>query len=89
MASYSSELPLRWRRENGAGMVNCQRIIHHLQVDLHPPASRLVYPCWDGKVEMNEEVPETDRLDRLPAGFASAHFPPSAGSLAHVTPPFV
>ena len=71
------------------GMVNCKRIIHHLLADLHPLASRFVYHCQDGKVEVNEEVPETDRLDQLPAGFASTHFPPSAGSLAHVTPPFV
>ena len=69
-------------------MVNCQRIIHHLLADIHPSASRIVYPCRDGKVEMNEEVPETDRIDRLLAGFTSAHFPPSAGSLAHLTLPF-
>ena len=68
--------------------MNCQRIIYHLLADLHPPASRLVYLCRDGKVEMNEEVPETNWLDQLPTRFTSAHFPPSAGSLAYVTPPF-
>ena len=72
---------------NGAGAVNCRRIIRHLPVDLHRPAQRLLYLYRDGKVEMGREVPTTVRPDRLPTGFASAHFLLTTGLLARVTRP--
>ena len=36
-----------------------RRIIHRLPVDLHRPAQRLLYLCWDGHEEMGGEVPVT------------------------------
>ena len=70
---------------NGAGAVNCRRIIHHLPVDLHRPAQRLLFLYRDGKGELGGEVPASTRLSRLPTGFASAHFHLAAGLLARIT----
>ena len=69
------------------GAVNCQRIIHHLRVDLHRSAQRLLYLCWDGKEEMGREVPVFARPCRLPTEFANTDFVLATGSLARVTWP--
>ena len=87
MAFFLSGLLRRSRRVNGAGAVNCRRIIHRLRVDLHRPAQRLLYLCWDGKEEMGREVPATARPDRPPTEFASADFLPTTGSLVRATRP--
>ena len=80
-------LPRRSGMVNGVGAVNCQRIIHHLPVDLRRPAQRLLYLCRDGKVEIGGEVPATARPGRLPTGFASSHFLLATGLLIRVTRP--
>ena len=87
MAFFLSGLPWRSGRVNGAGVVNCRRIIHHRRTDLHRSAQRLLYLCFDGKEEMGGEVPATARPCRLPTEFASADFLLATGSLIRVTWP--
>ena len=74
---------------NGAGAVNCRRIIHHLPVALHHLVQRLLYLFRDRKVEIGGEVPATAQPNRPLIGFASAHFLLTTGLLAHVTRPSV
>ena len=88
-AFFSSGLPRRSGMVNSAGAVNCQRIIHHLPVDLHRPAQRLLYLCRDGKGELGGEVPASARLGRPLTEFASAHFHLATDLLAGVTRPSV
>ena len=59
-AGYLRGLPRRPGWVNGSEAVNCRRIIHHLPIDLHRPAQRLLYLCWDGQEEW------AGRLPRLP-----------------------
>ena len=87
MAFFLSGLPRRSGRANGAGVVNCWRIIHHLWVDLHRSAQRLLYLYWDGKEEIGGEVPTAARPARLPTEFANADFLLATGSLVLVTQP--
>ena len=65
---------------NGAGGGNCWRIVHHPPIDLHRPAQRPLFLCWDRKEGAGGEVPAIARPDRLPTGFAGAHFPLIIGS---------
>ena len=69
---------------NGAGAVNCPRIIHHLPVDLHRQAQQLLYLCWYGQEEMGGEVP---MIARPPIGFAGAHFLPAVDSPVRIVRP--
>ena len=87
MAFFLSGLPRLLGRVNDAGAVNCRRIIHHLQVDLHRPAQRLLYLCWEGKEERGGEVPSTTRPGQLPTEFENSDFLLATGSLVRVTRP--
>ena len=87
MAFSLSGLPRRSGRVNGAGAVNCRRIIHHLPVDLHRQAHRLLYLYWYGQEEIGGEVPVIAQPDQLPTGFACAHFLLAADSPVRVVRP--
>ena len=61
-------------------MANCRRIAHHPPVDQHRPVQQPLYLCRDRKEGTGGEVPVTARPDRLPTGFAGAHFPLATSS---------
>ena len=72
---------------NGAGAVNCRRIIHHLPVDLHRQAQQLLYLCWYEQEEMGGEVPMIARPGRPLTRFAGANFLPTVDSPVRIVRP--